>query len=153
MLKNLKCLKVNPFGNFSLSPLKVAAIKGNNTSATVHQLIKKKSKLYRLHLLLRLQVLAWRETWICLLITGLRQYCLAQDVPQTPEGLRLHRNTLTMELVWIQQAIDSRKKVRWREGQRCSVSYALSAVAVSCCKKIAFTASQNLFSCLENKSV
>lgn len=35
MLKNLKCLKVNPFGNFSLSPLKVAAIKGNKT----HQLL------------------------------------------------------------------------------------------------------------------
>ncbi|XP_013870711.1 IQ domain-containing protein C [Austrofundulus limnaeus] len=39
-----------------------------------------------------------------------RQYCLAQDVPRTPEDLRLHRNTLTMELVWLQQAIDSRKK-------------------------------------------
>lgn len=40
-----------------------------------------------------------------------RQFCLAQDVPRTPEDLRLHRNTLTMELVWLQQAIDSRKKV------------------------------------------
>ncbi|XP_068582523.1 IQ domain-containing protein C [Cebidichthys violaceus] len=28
----------------------------------------------------------------------------------TPEALRLHRNTLTMELVWLQQAIGSRKK-------------------------------------------
>ncbi|XP_075964850.1 IQ domain-containing protein C [Anarhichas minor] len=27
-----------------------------------------------------------------------------------PEALRLHRNTLTMELVWLQQAIGSRKK-------------------------------------------
>ncbi|XP_029350411.1 IQ domain-containing protein C isoform X2 [Echeneis naucrates] len=42
--------------------------------------------------------------------TGPRQYSLAQDVPHTPEALRLHRNTLTMELVWLQQAIDSRKK-------------------------------------------
>ncbi|XP_029350410.1 IQ domain-containing protein C isoform X1 [Echeneis naucrates] len=41
---------------------------------------------------------------------GPRQYSLAQDVPHTPEALRLHRNTLTMELVWLQQAIDSRKK-------------------------------------------
>ncbi|XP_071355121.1 IQ domain-containing protein C [Trachinotus anak] len=41
---------------------------------------------------------------------GPRQYCLAQEVPHTPEALRLHRNTLTMELVWLQQAIDSRKK-------------------------------------------
>ncbi|XP_037550873.1 IQ domain-containing protein C [Nematolebias whitei] len=39
-----------------------------------------------------------------------RQCRLAQDVPRTPEDLRLHRNTLTMELVWLQQAIDSRKK-------------------------------------------
>ncbi|XP_038134106.1 IQ domain-containing protein C isoform X1 [Cyprinodon tularosa] len=42
--------------------------------------------------------------------SGLQQYCLAQNVPRTPQALRLHRNTLTMELVWIQQAIDSRKK-------------------------------------------
>ncbi|XP_039993701.1 IQ domain-containing protein C [Xiphias gladius] len=41
---------------------------------------------------------------------GPRQYCSAQEVPRTPEALRLHRNTLTMELVWLQQAIDSRKK-------------------------------------------
>ncbi|XP_037603428.1 IQ domain-containing protein C isoform X1 [Sebastes umbrosus] len=41
---------------------------------------------------------------------GPRQYHLAQEVPCTPEALRLHRNTLTMELVWLQQAIDSRKK-------------------------------------------
>ncbi|AWP16397.1 putative IQ domain-containing protein C [Scophthalmus maximus] len=41
---------------------------------------------------------------------GPRQYCLAQEVPRTPEALHLHRNTLTMELVWLQQAIDSRKK-------------------------------------------
>uniref|UniRef100_A0AAQ4RBE2 IQ motif containing C n=1 Tax=Gasterosteus aculeatus aculeatus TaxID=481459 RepID=A0AAQ4RBE2_GASAC len=39
-----------------------------------------------------------------------RLLCLAKEVPCTPEGLRLHRNTLTMELVWLQQAIDSRKK-------------------------------------------
>ncbi|XP_055017066.1 IQ domain-containing protein C [Boleophthalmus pectinirostris] len=41
---------------------------------------------------------------------GLRQYCLARDVPRTPEALRIHRNTLSMELLWLQQAIDSRKK-------------------------------------------
>lgn len=41
---------------------------------------------------------------------GPQQYCLAQEVPRTPEALRLHRNTLTMELLWLQQAIDSRKK-------------------------------------------
>ncbi|KAG7224157.1 hypothetical protein INR49_019892 [Caranx melampygus] len=48
---------------------------------------------------------------------GPRQYCLAQEVPHTPEALCLHRNTLTMELVWLQQAIDSRKKVRWQKGE------------------------------------
>ncbi|XP_069008495.1 IQ domain-containing protein C isoform X2 [Embiotoca jacksoni] len=41
---------------------------------------------------------------------GTQQYCLAQEVPRTPEALRLHRNTLTMEVLWLQQAIDSRKK-------------------------------------------
>ncbi|XP_032356615.1 IQ domain-containing protein C [Etheostoma spectabile] len=41
---------------------------------------------------------------------GPQQYCLAQEVPCTPLALRLHRNTLTMELVWLQQAIGSRKK-------------------------------------------
>ncbi|XP_010755291.3 IQ domain-containing protein C [Larimichthys crocea] len=41
---------------------------------------------------------------------GSRQYCLVEEVPRTPEALRLHRNTLTMELLWLQQAIDSRKK-------------------------------------------
>ncbi|KAL0969601.1 hypothetical protein UPYG_G00229640 [Umbra pygmaea] len=35
---------------------------------------------------------------------------LAQDVPQTPEGLKLHRNSLAMEMLWLQQAIASRKK-------------------------------------------
>ncbi|KAM7403197.1 hypothetical protein PAMA_003901 [Pampus argenteus] len=41
---------------------------------------------------------------------GPRRYCLAHEVPRTPEALRLHRNTLTMELLWLQQAVDSRKK-------------------------------------------
>ncbi|KAM9842851.1 IQ domain-containing protein C [Aulostomus maculatus] len=41
---------------------------------------------------------------------GPQKYCLAQEVPQTPEALRLHRDALTMELLWLQQAIDSRKK-------------------------------------------
>ncbi|CAK6971467.1 IQ domain-containing protein C [Scomber scombrus] len=41
---------------------------------------------------------------------GSQPCCLAQEVPRTSEALRLHRNTLTMELVWLQQAIDSRKK-------------------------------------------
>ncbi|XP_075874045.1 IQ domain-containing protein C isoform X2 [Nelusetta ayraudi] len=41
---------------------------------------------------------------------GCRQFCSAQAVPRTSEALRLHRNTLTMELLWLQQAIDSRKK-------------------------------------------
>ncbi|XP_041669142.1 IQ domain-containing protein C [Cheilinus undulatus] len=41
---------------------------------------------------------------------GTQRYCSVQDVPCTPEALRLHRNTLTMELLWLQQAIGSRKK-------------------------------------------
>ncbi|XP_061552807.1 IQ domain-containing protein C isoform X2 [Phycodurus eques] len=34
----------------------------------------------------------------------------AQEVPPDPEALRCHRDALTMELLWLQQAIDSRKK-------------------------------------------
>ncbi|XP_029900027.1 IQ domain-containing protein C [Myripristis murdjan] len=41
---------------------------------------------------------------------GVPLYCLARNVPRTPEALRLHRNTLAMELLWLQQAIASRKK-------------------------------------------
>ncbi|KAM4540435.1 IQ domain-containing protein C [Fundulus diaphanus] len=41
---------------------------------------------------------------------GPQKYCLAPGVPRTSQALRLHRNSLTMELVWLQQAIDSRKK-------------------------------------------
>ncbi|XP_028995545.1 IQ domain-containing protein C [Betta splendens] len=41
---------------------------------------------------------------------GSQQFCLAQEVPRTSEALRAHRKCLTMELVWLQQAIDSRKK-------------------------------------------
>ncbi|CAL1575214.1 unnamed protein product [Knipowitschia caucasica] len=41
---------------------------------------------------------------------ALRQYCLARDVPRTPQALCVHRNTLSMELLWLQQAIHSRKK-------------------------------------------
>ncbi|CAJ1073460.1 IQ domain-containing protein C isoform X1 [Xyrichtys novacula] len=41
---------------------------------------------------------------------GTQQSGSLQGVPHTPEALRLHRNTLTMELLWLQQAIDSRKK-------------------------------------------
>ncbi|XP_060781203.1 IQ domain-containing protein C isoform X3 [Neoarius graeffei] len=33
-----------------------------------------------------------------------------QDIAHTPEALKQHRNTLAMELLWIQQAIASRKK-------------------------------------------
>ncbi|CAL8285097.1 unnamed protein product [Lota lota] len=41
---------------------------------------------------------------------GGSQHHLTQDVPLTQEALRLHRNTLSMELLWLQQAITSRKK-------------------------------------------
>ncbi|XP_058242586.1 IQ domain-containing protein C isoform X1 [Hemibagrus wyckioides] len=37
-------------------------------------------------------------------------HTLLKDVPHTPEALKQHRNTLAMELLWIQQAITSRKK-------------------------------------------
>ncbi|KAK0153379.1 hypothetical protein N1851_004972 [Merluccius polli] len=43
---------------------------------------------------------------------GPQQQSLAQDVPRTPEALRHHRNALSMELLWLQQAIASRKKVK-----------------------------------------
>lgn len=48
-----------------------------------------------------------------------QQYSLAREVPCTPEALRLHRNTLTMELLWLQQAIDSRKKVAASRSSFC----------------------------------
>ncbi|XP_066535966.1 IQ domain-containing protein C [Hoplias malabaricus] len=35
---------------------------------------------------------------------------LLKDITHTPEALRQHRRTLAMELLWIQQAIASRKK-------------------------------------------
>nr|XP_020498378.1 IQ domain-containing protein C isoform X2 [Labrus bergylta] len=41
---------------------------------------------------------------------GPQQYGSVQEVSSTPEALRLHRNNLTMELLWLQQAIGSRKK-------------------------------------------
>ncbi|KAM6968710.1 IQ domain-containing protein C isoform 2-T3 [Tautogolabrus adspersus] len=41
---------------------------------------------------------------------GPQQYGSVQEVSRTPEALRLHRNNLTMELLWLQQAIGSRKK-------------------------------------------
>lgn len=37
-------------------------------------------------------------------------HTLLKDVAHTPEALKQHRNTLAMELLWIQQAIASRKK-------------------------------------------
>ncbi|KAM6968708.1 IQ domain-containing protein C isoform 1-T2 [Tautogolabrus adspersus] len=42
--------------------------------------------------------------------SGPQQYGSVQEVSRTPEALRLHRNNLTMELLWLQQAIGSRKK-------------------------------------------
>nr|XP_020498377.1 IQ domain-containing protein C isoform X1 [Labrus bergylta] len=42
--------------------------------------------------------------------SGPQQYGSVQEVSSTPEALRLHRNNLTMELLWLQQAIGSRKK-------------------------------------------
>ncbi|KAL4624133.1 IQ domain-containing protein C isoform X1 [Arapaima gigas] len=41
---------------------------------------------------------------------GLQCRTRVQDLPRTCEDLRLHRNSLAMELLWIQQAIASRKK-------------------------------------------
>ncbi|KAM9477405.1 IQ domain-containing protein C [Clarias gariepinus] len=35
---------------------------------------------------------------------------LLKDIAHTPDALKQHRNTLAMELLWIQQAIASRKK-------------------------------------------
>ncbi|XP_077394004.1 IQ domain-containing protein C isoform X1 [Festucalex cinctus] len=43
-------------------------------------------------------------------LKGPQRYRSAQEVPAAPEALRCHRDTLTMELLWLQQAIDSRKK-------------------------------------------
>ncbi|CAN9502058.1 unnamed protein product [Ophioblennius macclurei] len=44
-----------------------------------------------------------------------------EEWPWTPEDLWLHRNTLTMELLWIQQAIYSRKRYLFLK-DRLSVS-------------------------------
>ncbi|XP_062851794.1 IQ domain-containing protein C [Trichomycterus rosablanca] len=45
-----------------------------------------------------------------LLQKGLLMCSVLTDVAHTPEALQQHRNTLAMELLWIQQAIASRKK-------------------------------------------
>ncbi|XP_072533429.1 IQ domain-containing protein C [Salminus brasiliensis] len=45
-----------------------------------------------------------------LLQKGPRTCSLLKDVAHTPEALRQHRKALAMELLWIQQAIASRKK-------------------------------------------
>ncbi|XP_018602478.1 IQ domain-containing protein C isoform X1 [Scleropages formosus] len=41
---------------------------------------------------------------------GLQHRTRVEDLPRTREHLRLHRNSLAMELLWLQQAIGSRKK-------------------------------------------
>ncbi|XP_061751938.1 IQ domain-containing protein C [Nerophis ophidion] len=41
---------------------------------------------------------------------GRLRYRSVKEVPPNPEALRFHRDALTMELLWLQQAIDSRKK-------------------------------------------
>lgn len=61
---------------------------------------------------------------------GSRQHCSAQEVPRTSEALRLHRNTLTMELLWLQQAIDSRKKVQLTQSRKIPL-HVSPAVALS----------------------
>ncbi|XP_019743762.1 IQ domain-containing protein C [Hippocampus comes] len=43
-------------------------------------------------------------------LQGRPRYRSAQEVPADPKSLRCHRDALTMELLWLQQAIDSRKK-------------------------------------------
>uniref|UniRef100_A0A8C7FAW1 IQ motif containing C n=1 Tax=Oncorhynchus kisutch TaxID=8019 RepID=A0A8C7FAW1_ONCKI len=47
---------------------------------------------------------------VCLFPGSQRWRSLAQDESHTPEALQLHRNTLAMEMLWLQQAIASRKK-------------------------------------------
>ncbi|KAJ8333098.1 hypothetical protein SKAU_G00419940 [Synaphobranchus kaupii] len=41
---------------------------------------------------------------------GSSRRSLAKDIPRKEEELCLHRNNLSMELLWLQQAINSRKK-------------------------------------------
>ncbi|KAK2896893.1 hypothetical protein Q8A67_011381 [Cirrhinus molitorella] len=42
--------------------------------------------------------------------TGPNLHSVFKDAAHTPDSLKQHRNTLVMELLWIQQAISSRKK-------------------------------------------
>ncbi|KAJ8385542.1 hypothetical protein AAFF_G00184960 [Aldrovandia affinis] len=50
------------------------------------------------------------DTGYSFLQKGSPRRSLAQEVPRTQEALCLHRNNLAMELLWLQQAIASRKK-------------------------------------------
>ncbi|XP_030628214.1 IQ domain-containing protein C [Chanos chanos] len=56
---------------------------------------------------------AWSSvdmSYSSLVLKGSQIRSLARDVAHTPEALQLHRKSLAMELLWLQQAIASRKK-------------------------------------------
>ena len=52
---------------------------------------------------------------LCQFILIILFYIFAENVPVTsdPEALKEMRKNLAMELLWVQQAIDSRKNVRF----------------------------------------
>lgn len=57
------------------------------------------------------------ETLMCLYfvlfcLAGTNLHSVFKDTAHTPDSLKQQRSTLAMELLWIQQAISSRKKVR-----------------------------------------
>ncbi|KAI4905031.1 hypothetical protein NFI96_020175 [Prochilodus magdalenae] len=57
-----------------------------------------------------LSSMAVEMSYSSVLLKGHQTQPLLKDVAHTPEALRQHRKTLAMELLWIQQAIASRKK-------------------------------------------
>ncbi|XP_017573736.1 IQ domain-containing protein C [Pygocentrus nattereri] len=57
-----------------------------------------------------LSSMALETSYSSFLQNGNQTHPLLKDVAHSPEALRQHRKTLAMELLWIQQAIASRKK-------------------------------------------
>uniref|UniRef100_A0A673LG79 IQ motif containing C n=1 Tax=Sinocyclocheilus rhinocerous TaxID=307959 RepID=A0A673LG79_9TELE len=48
--------------------------------------------------------------WFCFVLAGPNLHSVFKETAHTPDSLKQQRSTLAMELLWIQQAISSRKK-------------------------------------------
>ncbi len=83
------------------------------------------------------------ETLMCLCfvlfcLAGTNLHSVFKDTAHTPDSLKQQRSTLAMELLWIQQAISSRKKVRSLEFLTLICMYLCLSVCFIVCKIILF---------------